>query len=156
MTVGGGALGALVAAASVTQLVQFGGRFSWNKEVLEASVGIAAGAEPNIRAAPELRYCLASEAEPQAAGCIVPEPGFLEDPGEQQVLYGSNAITLLVGVLVTSCIGGRRCIGCRRWFPPQVSAAAEHGRGAVLRERRARGRGRLQIAGAGPLGSALV
>ena len=150
MTFGGGALGALVAAASVTQLVQFGGRFLWSEEVLEASVGIAAGAGPNIGAAPGLRYCLASEAEPQAAECIVPEPGFLEDPGEQQVLYGSNAITLLVGVLASSCIG------FRRWLPAQVSAAVEHGRGAVLREQRTRGRGRLQIAGAGPLGAPLV
>ena len=151
MSVSGSALAALVAAASVTQLFQFGGRFLWIEEVLEAPVGIAAVAGPNsltVPAVPGLRFCLGSEAEPQAAECIVPEPGFLEDPGERQVLYGSNAITLLVGVLVTSCIGARR------WA--QVSAAAEHGRGAVLREQRARGRGRLQIAGAGPLGVALV
>ena len=152
MTFGGSALGAFVAAASVTKLFQFGGRFLWSEEVLEPSVGVSEAlvALPLAGAAPGLRYCLASEAEPEPVECVLPEAGFLEDPGEQRALFGSNAITLMIGGLLSSCVG------CRRWFLWSTPVVAQHGRGAFLRDQRTRGRGRLQIAGAGALGIALV
>ena len=150
MSVTGGTLAALVAAASVTQLIQFGGSFLWSRDVFEAQ-GTVRGALLD-GAGTGLRYCVAEEAVREAVECVPSTPGFLEDPGEQQVLLGSNALTFVVGVCFSAVLGCRRCLSTST----RPAAVGHHGRGATLRVQRAGGRGRLQLAGAGALGSALV
>ena len=96
MSVTGGTLAALVAAASVTQLIQFGGSFFWSQDVFEAQGTVHVS--PLEGAGTCLRYCVAEEAVPEAVECTPATPGFLEDPGEQQVLLGSNALPFVVGI----------------------------------------------------------
>ena len=149
MSVTGGTLAALV-AASVTQLIQFGGSFFWSRHVLEAQGTVRVA--PLEVAGTGLRYCLAEDAVPEAVACTPATPGFLQDPGKQEVLLGSNALTFVVGAFLSAVLGCRRCLSTSTRPPP----VGHHGRGAAFRNQRTGGRGRLRLAGAGALGSALV
>ena len=158
------ALGALVTAASITQLVQFGGQILWNKESLSASTAISVQG-PLARAAPEgLRFCLEERSTSACPPCAdladlsevqLEQPhGFLSDEGEPTALAGVSALTFALGAAASWC-------GCKRAGKKLVAAAEavgqqQHGRGSVLRDARIVHRQRLQAIGAGQLGTALV
>ena len=156
------ALGALVTAASITQLVQFGGQILWNKESLSASTAISVQG-PLARAAPEgLRFCLEERSTSACPPCLdlaeVPveaeSSGFLGDEWEPTALAGVSALTFALGAAASWC-------GCKRAGKKLVVAAEAVGqqqyvRGSVLRDARLVQRQRLQAIGAGQLGTALV
>ena len=85
MTAATSALAALVAAASVTQLHQFGGKVFWNQDISEGRVGAHVEA-PLASAGEGLRFCLAKEAEPTCppivCPCVVHSEGYFGDPWE--------------------------------------------------------------------------
>ena len=140
MSVTGGTLAALVAAASVTQLIRFGGSFLCSRDALEAQGTVRVA--PLEGAGTGLRYCVAEEAVPRILG----GPRGAGSPlGQQRLDFR------------------RRCIPQRGARLPTLSfyidasaSVGHHGRGAAIRDQRTGGRGRLQLAGAGALGSALV
>ena len=89
---------ALVACASVTQLISFGGKFVWSEDTIagEASVRVSG---PLDSVAEVLRPCLsASWLEDEAVAseqsgseglyCVPCSSDYLQDPGEQTVLGG--------------------------------------------------------------------
>ena len=71
-----GALALVVAAASVSQLVQFAGEIFWCREPLHIPSAVHLGGAPQ----PEVRFCSAAEAEPAVR--MPPEAGFFEDLGK--------------------------------------------------------------------------
>ena len=88
MSVTGGTLAALVASASITQLIQFGGSFLWSRDVLEAQgtvrVALLDGAGIG------LRYCVAEEAVQEAVECAPSTPGFLGIQGSSKSNWGAT------------------------------------------------------------------
>ena len=76
MSVTGGTVAALVAAASVTQLIQFGGSFFWSRDVLEAQGTVRVSPLEGVGTG--LRYCVAEEAVPEAVECTPVTLGFLK------------------------------------------------------------------------------
>ena len=114
-----------------------------------------------LRALPEERVspapakpvaCEPTECEPVDCNPISCESGFFEDAGEKEVLYSTNAVSLFVGAGLSGLASLLRCFRASQ----EVVALANHGRGAELQNHRTRGRGRMSIAPAGALGTALV
>ena len=152
MTFGNSAVAVLVAAASVTQLFQFGGKVFGGKELPEGKVrsNVGARVETPLAGAGEALHSSSSEpALTKCQPCVCPDSdrteGFLSDPWEATALAGASGLALTVGALARR---GRRAA------PAQ--AVAQHGRGAVLRDARIAQRQRLQAAAAGQLVPAVV
>ena len=139
MTTGSGFV-LLVAAASVTQIVQF-------------TVNLFAGSPVPLlytSSAPPVRYCAVEEKE--APVCEPAYVGLLADPGEKEILYGSSAASLALGAFLSALTGLHRC--CQG--TQEAIAIVNNGRGSQLQNQRAGGRGRLSVAPTGALGSSLV
>ena len=135
---------ALVAAASVTQIVQFtanvfGGQPS-PAPVLSASTPPEA-----------VRFFVLPE-ERVAPPCEAVNSGYFGDAYECEILYGSSGFSLVLGRVISVLGGLHRCCRATREVPARVN----HGRRAELQNQRVGGRGGLSIASAGALGSIMV
>ena len=129
----------LVAAASVSQLVQVTINIIWPSPVLPVP------SVTETTTVVEIRFTRV-----ESAPCPPAEAGFFEDPYEREALYGSNSLSFLTGGFLAAGAGALSC--CRRAQP----VSQQHGRGAELQNQRARGRGRLSITVSGSLGSTVV
>ena len=128
----------LVAAASVSQLVQ-----------VTLNIFLAGQPVPSVTETTTVVLVHYSP-EVTASPCPPVSTGFLEDPYEREILYGSNSFSFLVGGLLAVGASALRCC----WAAQPV--IRQHGPGAQLQNQRAHGRGRLSITSAGSLGSSLV
>ena len=151
MTLGYSVVAALVSAASVTQLFQFGGKVFWGKEFLEGEVQLNVGARVETPLAGAGEVLRSASDEPTHTSCqpcdcpdVEHSESFLSDPWECTALAGASSLALVVGALSRQC--------CRRAPAP----VAQHGRGAVLRDARIAQRQRLPALAAGQLGVAMV
>ena len=142
MSAGGGFF-ALVAAASVTQFVQF-----------TATVFRGQPSPPPVYSTSTppaaLRFCLLPE-ERAAPPYESADAGYFGDAYEREIFYGSSGFALVFGGVISVLGGLHRC--CRG---SQATARVNHGRAAELQNQRSGGRGRLSIAPAGVLGSIRV
>ena len=152
MTVGNSLAVALVGAASVTQLFQFGVKVFGVEDLPQGESQSAAGArvETPLAGAGEALHSSPSEpALTKCQPCVCPDSdrpeGFLSDPWEATAIAGATGLALTVGAL-----------GLRGLREVPAPAVAQHGRGAVLRDARIAERQRLQAAAAGQLVPALV
>ena len=127
----------LVAAASVSQLVQFTFNIFLTGEPVPSVT--------ETTTVVEIRYTRVESTTP----CSPASTGFLEDPYEREVLYGSNSLSFLTGGIFA--VGA----SALRWCWTAQPVIQQHGRGAQLQNQRAHGRGRLSIASAGSLGTSL-
>jgi hypothetical protein len=152
MTFGNSLAVVLVAAASVTQLFQFGGKVFGGEDLPQGEVrsNVGARVETPLAGAGEALHSSPSEpALSKCQPCVCPDSdrteGFFSDPWEATALAGASGLALTVGALARR---GRRAA------PAQ--AVAQHGRGAVLRDARIAQRQRLQAVAAGQLVPAVV
>ena len=128
----------LVAAASVSQLVQ-------------VTLNILLPGQPVPSVTETTTVVLVHySSEESATPCPPASAGFLEDPYEREVLYGSNSLSFLTGGILAVGASALRCCWASQPVIQQI------GRGSQLQNQRAHGRGRLSIAPAGPLGASLV
>ena len=134
---------ALVAAASITQIVQFTG-YVFGGQPSPAPV-LSASTPPEA-----VRFCVLPE-ERVSPPCEAADSGYFGDAYEREIRYGSSGFALALGGVVLVLGGLHR--GCRG---AQVPARVNHSRGAELQNQRSGGRGRLSIAPAGVLGSIMV
>ena len=128
----------LVAAASVSQLVQ-----------VTLNIFLAGQPVPSVTETTTV-VLIHLSSEEASTPCSPAPAGFLEDPYEREVLYGSNSLSFLTGGILAVGASALRCCWASQ---PLIQ---QHGRGSQLQNQRAHGRGRLSIAPAGALGAALV
>ena len=148
MTVVTSALSALVAAASVTQLVQFGGRVLWDRDRFQASANI--GVEGPLAGAGQLRFCVQETQTPELEE---DSEHLFSDPWEPTLL-GAAAGTAFGAGNLCAYLCCKRSV--RRAREETLTLVQQHGRGALLRDARINGRQRLQALGAGELRPAVV
>ena len=158
MTFGASALSAIVAAASVTQLVQFGGKVFWDKDILQAGGTITVEGPLAGAATAGVRFCLEEHSRPTCppridCPIVVESSGFLADDWEAATVFGSSAGAFLLGGLASLC----QCrAGVQKRAREEEVPQQQYGRGALLRDARIGHRQRLQALGPGQLGSAAV
>ena len=150
MTFGNSLAVVLVAAASVTQLFQFGGKVLGGEDLPRGDFRSTASARVETPLAGAGEALHSSPIEPtKCQPCVCPDSdrpeGFLSGSREATAIAGATGLALTVGAL-----------GLRGLREVPAPAVAQHGRGAVLRDARIAQRQRLQAAAAGQLVPAVV
>ena len=143
MSSGGGFL-ALVAAASVTQIVQFTANVLWGQP--SPAPALIASTPPE-----DVRYCVLP-GERESPPCEPVDTAYFGGPYEREIPYNTRGFSLALGACISAPGGLHRCWRATREVPARVN----HGRGEELQNQRVGGRGRLSIAPAGALGIVAV